>query len=112
MEQKTNIDRRLFSRYVAKKIKHISSTHIESIISILFDEMTQDLEKGITITIGNFGKFILETLGPRKHLNINSGEFTISPGNKILRFCLTKKLRLFLIKNLDIAKTYGDAYNE
>lgn len=113
MAQTTNFDRRRFWKYVAKKLKYaIHASHVESVINILFDEIVQDLEKEIIIPIGNFGKFVSKKMAPRKHHDINSGEFIFSPGNKTLRFYLNKKFRLFLIKKLDIDKTFENNYNE
>lgn len=113
MAQTTNIDRRFFGRYVARKLKHFYSlSHVEGIISILFEEILQDLQNGIPIIIGNFGKFVLKKMAPRKYQNIKTGEYAISPGNKTLRFYLSKKMRRYLYQKLDIAKTFGSAHNE
>lgn len=113
MAQTTNIDRRFFGRYVSRKLKHIYSlSHVEGVISILFEEIVQDLQNDVTIIIGNFGEFILKKLAPRKHQDIKTGELVLSPGYKTIRFQINNKLRRFLIENLDIDKTFKDDYNE
>lgn len=109
-EKDKSVDRRYLWQYVTKKLNHsIHYSHIQSVINIMFEIMLEDLNNGLEISIGNFGKFLLKKLGARKHINIYSGQYEKSPGNRIIRFELTKKLRRILMNNLDIDKTFkGD----
>ena len=112
-EETKSVDRRYFMSYVSKKLKYtIPFYHIQSVISILFEELLEDLCAQKQIVIGNFGKLFLKQLKPRKHFNVTSGIFDTSPGNKVMRFKLDRKLRKILTANLDIDKTFGDGYNE
>lgn len=109
-EKDKSVDRRYLWQFVTKKINRtIHYSHVQSVINIMFEIMLEDLNNGIEISIGNFGKFLLKKLGARKHINIYSGQYEKSPGNKIIRFELSKKLRRILMNNLDIDKTFkGD----
>jgi nucleoid DNA-binding protein len=105
MAKITNFNRKNFERYVSRKLKHISITHIRSVINILFEEMLFDLRNNKGIIIGNFGKLLLKQLPDRRHLNVKSNELVLSLGKKTLRFHLNKKLSRFLTNKLDIDKS-------
>ncbi len=108
-----SVDRRFLWKYVIKKIKKsIHHAHVMSVINILLDEVIKDLIVSKKIKIGNFGQFIFKKLQPRKHFNLRTQKYEMSKGNSIMRFELNKKLRKFLIKNLDVAKTFPETNDE
>lgn len=108
-----SIDRRFLWQYVLKKInKSIHHAHVMSVINILLDEVITELISSKKIKIGNFGNFVIKKLNPRKHFNVFTKQYEMSKGNKIVRFELNKKIRKFLIKNLDVAKTFSETDDE
>lgn len=108
-----SIDRRFLWQYVLKKInKSIHHAHVMSVINILLDEVIKDLVDKKQIKIGNFGSFVMKRLSPRKHFNIFTKQYEMSKGNNIMRFELNKKLKKFLIKHLDVAKTFSETNDE
>jgi len=108
-----SIDRRFLWQYVLKKINNsIHHAHVMSVINILLDEIVAELILNKKIKIINFGQFVLRKLNPRKHYNLYTKKYEMSKGNNILRFELNNKLRRFIIKNLDVAKTFLEPHDE
>lgn len=108
-----SVDRRFLTQYVSQKLNRvILFSHIQSIISILLEEIMKDLLDGKEIEIGNFGIFLIKKTLPRRHFNYMTGQCEIAVGRKIIRFKLNKKLRRILANNLDIEKTFKDDNNE
>lgn len=97
-----------FINYVFIRLgEAIPKSHIEGIFNIMLDEMFNDLKKGISISIANFGQLTLKQLAPRKHNHYKTGNKIVSPGKKSLRFYLFTELKRFLSARLDIDKTFG-----
>jgi nucleoid DNA-binding protein len=108
-----SVSKRYLWRHVNIKIKRaIHHYHVFSVISILFEEMTKDLLAGKEVKIANFGSFILKQMPARKYFNVNLQKMTESPGNKIMRLFLTKKLRTKLCNFLDLDSLIKKDYNE
>ncbi len=114
MEQEgKSVDRRFLWQYVIKKInKSIHHAHVMSVINILLDEVLGELVISKKIKVGNFGQLVLKKLKPRKHYNLHTKRFAMSKGNSIMRFELNKKFRQFVIKRLDVAKTFPEPKDE
>jgi nucleoid DNA-binding protein len=113
MSQATKFDREMVCDYLHKKLKQdIAKHHIEAVLSILLDEISNELKRGGAIVIKNFGRLFLKTMKPREHHNVVSGERVVSPGKRVLRLRLEEKIRKYLLKRLDIDKTFGAPYNE
>lgn len=105
----TNVTKRIFWRYVNIKIKRvIHHYHVFSVISILFDEMLNDLKDGKKIEIFNFGTFFLRENKPRLYFDVNKQQVTLSGSRKILKFKISNKLKKRLTERIDIDKTFKD----
>ena len=79
-EKDKSVDRRYLLSYVFKKLNNsVHYFHIQSVVTIMFEEMLKDLNDGLEISIGNFGKFLLKKLGARKHYNIYTGKCETAP---------------------------------
>jgi nucleoid DNA-binding protein len=101
----------LFIQFIFKKMgKSIPLDHIKSVINILLEEMSLDLQERKEITIGNFGKLFVKQIKPKGFFNIHTNQYEMTNEKQITRFVLIKGLREMLIKGLDIAKTFGDDY--
>jgi len=108
IETKTSISKRALWHYVNKKInRSIHHSHVLSIISILFEEITADLVSGKEIHIFNFGKFNLKQMKPRIYFDVNQQKLMLSKGSKVLRFLLSPPIRKKLVNYIDIDKTFG-----
>lgn len=111
MSETTRFDRETFADYLHKRLKkEIALHHIVAVLALLLDEMVIELKKGNEVVIKNFGYLVLKTLKPREHHSVVSGERVISPGRKVLRLHLEKKIRKYLLRRLDIDKTFGPSY--
>jgi|SRR6185436_11548354 len=98
-----SITKRILWRYVNKKINRtIHHYHVFSVITILFDEILNDLKLGKELKIFNFGRLVIKELPSRKYYNIHDKTIRISNSHKILRFILSSKLRKELKKQLDV----------
>ena len=92
--------------YVNLKINRIIHRyHVFSIINILFDEMIQDLRKGREIKIANFGTLVLKDTPPRRYHNVRLRKVMQSPGYRIIRFVLTKKIHKKLYRAVKLDET-------
>lgn len=102
-----SVDRRFLWRSVNKTLNYkIHSAHVLAIINLLFDEIIKELLAGNEIKIGNFGILKLKNTKPRKYHNVVNSKIMESKGGKVLRFIISSKLSKFLIKNLDLNKTF------
>ena len=102
-----SIDKRVLWRYVNLKINRtIHHYHVFSVISILFDEILEDLKSGKKIKIHNFGVFELKKSLPRKHFNLIKKEVVLSRGYKIIKIFLNKEIKKKLCKLLDLDATF------
>lgn len=103
------ISRRPFWRFINKKFNGmVHNYHVLSVISILFDEITQDLKDGKRIKINNLGTlFIFKTM-PKKYHSVVHRKIMMSAEGKILKFEISKELKKKLIEFLDLDKTFGD----
>jgi nucleoid DNA-binding protein len=108
MNWSDNINKRLFWRYVNKKLNHIiHHAHVFSVITILFEEMVQDLKDGKEIKIHNFGTFALQSTKPRRHFNVLLQKIVQSKSHRILRFKLVPRIQKKLRSFLDIDKSFN-----
>lgn len=109
MELPNSITKRILWRYVNQKIKRsIHHYHVFSIITILFDEILNDLKNEKQLEIFNLGKLNLKKLPPRRYYDVNDRKVKISNPHKILRFALSNKLKNKLKNHLDIKSTFKD----
>lgn len=107
-----NVDRRFLVKYVSKKLNNsIPLYHIAAVINFLFEELMAELKSKNSIVIGNFGKFFMKKLGPRRHYDVVKKTIKMAAGNLILRFKLNKDIQEILTNNLDVAKTFKEHQN-
>ena len=98
-----SITKRILWRYVNKQInRSIHHYHVFSVISILFDEIINDLKDGKKIKIFNFGTLSLNQLKSRKYFHFIERVVKRAPAYKILRFKLSDKLSNELRNHIDI----------
>jgi nucleoid DNA-binding protein len=91
--------------YVEKGInRFIQTYHIASIISILLDEMLEDLKAGKKIKITNFGVLYLQKAIPRKYWDVIQQKVIETPGHPRLRFELSRHIRRKLLTHLDTSQ--------
>ena len=86
----------------------VDPLHIASIISILSEEICQDIVSKGKFTIKNFGTFILRQVPSRKFFNFQTQQVEQSVGNKQFQFRLTKSLRKLICDNINIDKTFKE----
>lgn len=103
-----NISRRTFAFYINKKVDHIiHSYHILSIITLLFEELLQDLKKKKEIKVFNLGSLFIEETKPRWYYDLFKKEKRFSSTNNIIRFVLCEKLNKIIQDNTDMEKTFN-----
>lgn len=104
-----SINKRTIWRFINLKIKRsIHHYHVFSIISILFEEIIQDLKKGKDIKIFNFGTLSFKETKPRRYFDVRYQKIMLSKSHRIMKFSLTKKIKKRICELLDIEKTFGD----
>ncbi len=106
-----SIDRRMLAKHIAKQI-NLDFKHVESVLSILIDEISKDIKNKGVIKIGNFGEIFMRFLGGRKRFNVATKEFSKSKDSSAIHFFIFKKMSKFIIKHLDLEKTYGKENKE
>ena len=100
------INKRVFWRYINLKINRtIHHYHVFAVISILFEEMINDLVSGKDIKIFNFGKLSLKESKPKKYFDVRFSQVMSSKGGKLLKFSLSKKFRDKLINYINLDET-------
>lgn len=105
----TSITKKILWKYVNNKINHsIHSAHVFSVISILFEEIINELVEGKELRIVNFGVIRLVDMKPRKYHDVVQRCVMHSDGNKMFHIKLSPKLKKKLCTNLDLDKTFGD----
>jgi nucleoid DNA-binding protein len=105
----SNVTKRIFWRYVNLKIKRvIHHYHVFAVISILFEEMLEDLKQGKEIKIFNLGSLFLKSTEPRLYHDVTKKQVVLSEKRKLLKFKLVRKLKKRLTGRLDIDKTFKD----
>lgn len=98
-----SISKRDLWHYVNRKIKRlIHHYHVFSVISILFEEMVNDLRAGKEIKIANLGTLVLKNTPPRRYHDVRYHKMMESPGHRIMRFFLAKPIRKKLCNSLDL----------
>ena len=104
-----NISKRFLWRYVNIKIKRsIHHYHVFGVLNILFEEIINDLKNGNKIDIFNFGILELKKLKPRNYHNVTTRKWTLSSGNRIMRFVLDSKIKRKICEKLDLDLTFGN----
>lgn len=102
------IDRDKLYHLVFLKVRsEIKSEHVKSVIKILIEEVMEELFQRGRFAIDNFGALILKRVAPRSFWNYQTREMQMSNGSNILRFQLFNKLRLTILRNLDVERTFG-----
>lgn len=97
-----SISKRDLWHYVNRKIKRlIHHYHVFAVISILFDEMIQDLKAGKEIKITNLGVLVLKETPARRYHNVRLRCVMEAPGHRVLRLFLSKPIRKKLCESLD-----------
>ena len=103
----TSITKNILWKYVNRKISHsIHSAHVFSVISILFEEIINELVKGKQLRIVNFGVIRLVDMKPRKYYDVVRKCVMHSNGNKMFQVVLSPKLKKKLCANLDLDRTF------
>lgn len=98
-----SISKRDLWHYVNRKIKRlVHHYHVFSVISILFEEMFQDLKNGKEVKIANFGTLVLKDTPPRRYHDVRLRQMMQSSGHRVLRFFLAKPIRKKLCDALDL----------
>jgi nucleoid DNA-binding protein len=106
-----SVSKRNLWQYVNLKINRlIHHYHVFSIITILFEEMLQDLKQNKPIKIMNFGTLSLKKMRPRKYHDVVYREVKESRGSKIMRFTLAPSLRKKLCESLNLDKDERNEY--
>lgn len=103
---------KLYALVYLKLNQQIEYQHVRNVISILFEEIGNELFKKGKFVIDNFGSLTLKRMKPRNFYNYQTKQLQKSKGNNIVRFQLFNKLRLIILSNLDIARTFEDDNNE
>ena len=103
------ISKKIFWKYVNLKInRKIHHSHIYAVISILFEEIVQDLLSDKEIKIFNFGTLSLNKTKAKKYYDVRFQRLMQSKGGRILKFELSKKNKKKLINCLDVDATFGN----
>ena len=105
------INRNKLFYLVSLKLKHkIEFVHIINIIQILIEEIISDLFHKGKFMLDNFGALTFKRRPPRKFYNFQTRQVQKSRGNNAIQFHLFNKFRVIVLRNLDIARTFGDGY--
>lgn len=103
----TNISKRIFWRYVNKRMKRaFHHYHVFGIINILFNEMIIDLKNDKPIKIFNFGDLQLKKTKPRRYFDVNKQKVEISKSNNVLKFNFSSKIKKHMYKYIDLNRTF------
>lgn len=98
-----SINKRILWKYVNLKIhRSIHYYHVFSIITILFDELLEDLKSGQEIKIFNFGSLQLKNTNPRRYHDVRFKKILLSKPHRILRFILAPVVRKKMCKHIDL----------
>lgn len=104
-----SISKRDLWRYVNRKVKRlVHRYHVFAVISILFEEMSKDLQQGKSIKITNLGTIILQPTKPRWYHHVQLRQMVLSPGHRVMRFLLAKPIHKKMVDFLDLDKTFGN----
>jgi nucleoid DNA-binding protein len=96
-------------KIVSQKLKGIIPVyHVRGVISILLEELRDELLETGEIKIGNFGDFHYQKLPDKRHVNISTKKMDITRGHRAVRFKLSKAISRILTSNLDIDKTFSE----
>ena len=97
------ISKRLFWRYVNIKLNRaVHSYHVFAIISILFEEIIEDLKKSKQIKIFNFATISLNETKPKKYFDVRYQKIMESKGGRLIKIDLSKKIKRKLVQYLDV----------
>jgi nucleoid DNA-binding protein len=97
------VNKRLFWRYVNIKLNRaIHSYHVFSILSILLEEIIEDLKKSKEIKIINFATISLNDTKPKKYFDVRYQKIMESKGGRLIKIDLSKKIKKKLIQYLDV----------
>lgn len=108
-----SITRLILAKLVSKKLrKGISHSHINPIISILFEEINNDLMQGDEVKIGKFLTIKLVKTNPRRHMNIWTQKISWSKGRFLLRMNIQSGLLKLIKKHLDVEKSFKNDSEE
>lgn len=107
-----NINQSDLINWTKLKIKFIKFSHIQSVISLMLDEISKDLEKNKTLKIYNLGEIFYSPPVPKKIFNVVSQQVKFTPGRPKFKFKIYKKIRRKLLKMLDLDKTFEGGDNE
>lgn len=100
-------NKELFVNYVVNKMdRTINESHINSVITILFEEVMADFMQRKRFKIGNFGVFSLKKMRSRKYFDFRFQKVVECAGGKnVLKFLAIQKIRDLLCSLIDLDKT-------
>jgi len=103
----SKIDKRDFVTLIHKRInKSVSSKLITAVFDFLIAIIVKDLLTGKEIKIPNFGKFVLKDRKKSYTVKRYDGKLVQSKGKKRLKIFLSKRIKNFLVKNINLDKTF------
>lgn len=93
---------------VIKKIKGASHySHVNAVMTLLFEEMFKDFIDGKEFKIVNFGKFKLEMPRKVRYLNYTSKTVSETLTRRFFTFKMNTYFKYYLNQSLDLQKTFG-----
>lgn len=103
------IDRVILWRLVNKRLRRkVHSHHVQGVLNILFEEMAEDLKQDKVIKIHNFGTISTYFTKPKKFFDYYRNMMRESRKiRRFLNFKMPKKLRDYIVSNIDFEKTFG-----
>ena len=84
-------------KLIYRKLNDVSLADVISIVDLLIAELSNDIRKGKTVRVHNFGAFETIIYKPKKITNSIGGGIKFSKKRNILRFRLTEKLKNLIL---------------
>lgn len=102
---KKRIDKKSLWIYINKKINRaVHHYHVFSVLSLLVEEILQDLKQGKNIKIFNFGNFQLLKNKPMVITQVDTKQKVLIPGTYRIKFKISPRLRKKISNYLDFDK--------
>lgn len=105
--ERQTVTRRELSRAVNSACPSLSQSQASMIVDQVLEEISETLIQGETVTLCNFGKFVVVSKKERKGRNPRTGDFAVVAPRKVASFRASKHLKAVIAREAPFLKMAG-----
>ena len=105
--ERHTVTRRELARAVISACERLSQSQAAALVDQVLEEISEALIQGETVTLCNFGKFVVVSKKERKGRNPRTGDFAVVAPRKVASFRASKHLKALIAQEAAFLRIAG-----